>query len=63
MQGANLAVTREIDGGLEMINVKMPCVITADLRYGVYINLYICCLSTMNDWQAIKEDTEGYCGP
>lgn len=27
-----LAVTREIDGGLEMIDVKMPCVITADLR-------------------------------
>ncbi|KAK2573649.1 Electron transfer flavoprotein subunit beta [Acropora cervicornis] len=28
-----LGVTREIDGGLEMIDVKMPCVITADLRY------------------------------
>lgn len=27
-----LGVTREIDGGLEMIDVKMPCVITADLR-------------------------------
>ena len=27
-----LAVTREIDGGLEMIDVKMPCVVTADLR-------------------------------
>ena len=28
-----LGVTREIDGGLEMIDVKMPCVVTADLRY------------------------------
>ena len=27
-----LSVTREIDGGLEMIDVKMPCVVTADLR-------------------------------
>lgn len=28
-----LGVTREVDGGLEMIDVKMPCIITADLRY------------------------------
>ena len=28
-----LGVTREIDGGLEMVDVKMPCVVTADLRY------------------------------
>ncbi|XP_068686450.1 electron transfer flavoprotein subunit beta-like [Montipora capricornis] len=27
-----LGVTREIDGGLEMIDVKVPCVVTADLR-------------------------------
>eukprot|EP00794_Sanderia_malayensis_P001240 gene1240-1367_t len=27
-----LRVTREIDGGLETINVKLPCVISADLR-------------------------------
>jgi electron transfer flavoprotein beta subunit len=26
------AVTREIDGGLETIGVKLPCVLTADLR-------------------------------
>ena len=31
-----LGVTREIDGGLEMIDVKVPCVVTADLRYTVY---------------------------
>ena len=28
----SLNVTREIDGGLETINVKIPCVITTDLR-------------------------------
>ncbi|XP_013404233.1 electron transfer flavoprotein subunit beta [Lingula anatina] len=28
----DLMVTREIDGGLETINVKLPCVITSDLR-------------------------------
>ena len=27
-----LKVKREIDGGLETINIKLPCVITADLR-------------------------------
>ena len=27
-----LAVTREVDGGLEMINVRLPCVVSADLR-------------------------------
>lgn len=32
MKDDKLAVTREIDGGLEMIDVKMPCVVTADLR-------------------------------
>ena len=33
MKDDKLAVTREIDGGLEMIDVKMPCVVTADLRW------------------------------
>jgi electron transfer flavoprotein beta subunit len=28
----SLNVTREVDGGLETINVKIPCVITTDLR-------------------------------
>merc|ERR1719427_1031465 len=28
----NLKCTREIDGGMETINVKLPCVITTDLR-------------------------------
>jgi len=27
-----LRVTREIDGGLETINVKLPCIVSADLR-------------------------------
>ena len=30
----NLRVTREIDGGLETIKVKLPCIVSADLRYG-----------------------------
>lgn len=30
--GDNLAVTREIDGGLEDIKVKLPAVVSADLR-------------------------------
>jgi len=30
--GDRLKVTREVDGGLETINVKMPCVLTSDLR-------------------------------
>ena len=30
--GDSLNVTREIDGGLETISVKLPCIITTDLR-------------------------------
>ena len=30
--GENLNVTREIDGGLETLKLKMPCIITTDLR-------------------------------
>lgn len=30
--GENLKVTREIDGGLETINIKLPSVLTTDLR-------------------------------
>jgi len=40
-----LGVTREIDGGLEMIDVKMPCVITADLRYDEVINIIQCTIN------------------
>jgi len=32
VDGDRLKVTREIDGGLETINVKLPCVLTSDLR-------------------------------
>ena len=28
----DLSVTREIDGGLETLNLKLPCIITTDLR-------------------------------
>ena len=40
-----LGVTREIDGGLEMIDVKMPCVITADLRYDKVIKIIQCTIN------------------
>lgn len=32
LEGDTLKVVREIDGGLETIQVKMPAVVTADLR-------------------------------
>ena len=32
VDGDSLSVTREIDGGLETLNLKMPAVITTDLR-------------------------------
>ena len=31
-EDGSLNVTREVDGGLEKIKVKIPCVITTDLR-------------------------------
>src|SRR4051812_23313804 len=30
--GDNIKVTREIDGGLETLSLKLPCIITTDLR-------------------------------
>ena len=32
INGKDLSVTREIDGGLETLNLKLPCIITTDLR-------------------------------
>lgn len=32
VEGDELSVTREVDGGLESIKVKLPAVVTADLR-------------------------------
>jgi len=32
VKDGRVTVTREIDGGLETINVKLPCIMTADLR-------------------------------
>jgi electron transfer flavoprotein beta subunit len=32
IEGGNAVVTREVDGGLQTIKVKMPAIITADLR-------------------------------
>ena len=32
VEGDNATVTREVDGGLQTINVKMPAIITVDLR-------------------------------
>jgi len=32
VEGDRVKVTREIDGGLETIDIKLPCVLTSDLR-------------------------------
>jgi electron transfer flavoprotein beta subunit len=32
LEGDHAVVTREVDGGLQTIKVKMPCVVTVDLR-------------------------------
>ncbi|MDB5492102.1 MAG: electron transfer flavodomain protein [Micavibrio sp.] len=32
LEGGSATVTREIDGGLETLKLKMPCVVTTDLR-------------------------------
>ena len=32
VNGPKLDITREVDGGLESIKVKLPAVVTADLR-------------------------------
>lgn len=42
VEGDSVKVKREIDGGLENISIKLPAVISADLRYGIkraYIQL------------------------
>lgn len=45
--GDSLKVTREVDGGLETISVKLPVVISADLRlneprYATLPNIMVC---------------------
>jgi electron transfer flavoprotein beta subunit len=32
LNGGEVVVTREVDGGLEVVSMSTPCVITADLR-------------------------------
>lgn len=48
--GPKLNITREIDGGLESIKVKLPAVVTADLRlneprYATLPNIMVCIYS------------------
>ena len=43
----DLQVTREIDGGLETIKIKLPAVVTSDLRlneprYATLPNIMVC---------------------
>lgn len=45
--GDGLTVTREIDGGLEVIKTKLPAVVSADLRlneprYATLPNIMVC---------------------
>ena len=32
MEGDNLTVTREVDGGVETLKAKLPMIVTTDLR-------------------------------
>ncbi len=32
LDGGNAMITREVDGGLETLKLKMPCIVTTDLR-------------------------------
>ena len=46
-EGDKLKVTREVDGGLETINLKLPSVLSADLRlneprYATLPNIMVC---------------------
>ena len=48
VEDGGLEVTREIDGGLETIKIKLPAVVTADLRlneprYATLPNIMVCC--------------------
>ena len=36
LKGDKIAVTREIDGGLEVVEAPLPAIVTADLRYALY---------------------------
>jgi len=45
--GDGLTVTREIDGGLETVSMKLPAVVTTDLRlneprYATLPNIMVC---------------------
>jgi len=47
----SLTVTREVDGGLETVKVKLPAVVTTDLRlneprYATLPNIMVCILNT-----------------
>ena len=48
IEGDKARVTREVDGGLQTIEVKMPAIVTADLRLNEprYASLPICRMST-----------------
>lgn len=51
VDGGQLKVVREVDGGLESIKVKLPAVVTADLRlneprYATLPNIMVCPLFT-----------------
>ena len=33
VEGEKIVVTREVDGGLEKLETKLPAIVTVDLRY------------------------------
>lgn len=53
VDGEVLKVTREVDGGLESIKVKLPAVVTADLRlneprYATLPNIMVGCPQSLH---------------
>jgi len=54
----SLTVTREVDGGLETVRVKLPAVVTTDLRlneprYATLPNIMVCSYSYQVYWLLI----------
>ena len=43
IDGDTALVTREVDGGLQTIKLKMPAIITVDLQQQRHLRLLICC--------------------
>ncbi len=61
MEGGKIKVTREIDGGLEVIEVDLPAVITADLRLNAprYVTLPMMMKAKRKPQEVVKVEDLG----